>query len=267
MQIILVDDEQVILNGGVKELRRAAPDAAVDGFGDAEEAVAFAGAHRVDAAFLDIELRTSSGLKLAERLKQLDPETNIIYVTSYRQYMEQAWGQHVSGYVLKPLTAEKARRELDNLRFPVAREGAGQVRVKTFGDFEIFLDGQPLWFAYTKTKELLAYLVDRRGAMCPQKQLINVLWDDDNADSHVSYFYNLRKDLQSVLADHGVADILVHRRGMLGVVPEKLDCDYYRLLKKDPEAIASYHGEYMGQYSWSEQTGAAISRNLDQDGA
>ncbi len=38
----------------------------------------------------------------------------------------------------------------------------------------------------------------------------------------------------------------------LAVVPEKLDCDYYRFLEGDPEAVNRYHGDYMPQYSWAE---------------
>ena len=54
---------------------------------------------------------------------------------------------------MKPITAEKVKRELDNLRRPVPEEK--RIQVQCFGNFEVYLDGIPLEFKYHKTKDLL----------------------------------------------------------------------------------------------------------------
>ena len=38
----------------------------------------------------------------------------------------------------------------------------------------------------------------------------------------------------------------------MAIKTENLDCDYYRFLRSDPNAINEYMGEYMKQYSWAE---------------
>ena len=43
---------------------------------------------------------------------------------------------------------------------------------------EIFVGGRPLSFKRSKSKELLAYLVDRNGATCTNGEMLAVLWED-----------------------------------------------------------------------------------------
>lgn len=117
--ILVVEDVPVILRGLVRTLREELPRARVQGFRTSAEALDYAAAHRVGIAFLDIELAGESGIELAERLKQRNPRLNIIYLTSHTEYTRQALDSHCSGYILKPLTPEKLRRELANLRFPI----------------------------------------------------------------------------------------------------------------------------------------------------
>lgn len=117
--LIVVDDEPVILTGCVHVLDETMPDAEIVGFRKASEAAEFARSNRVAVAFLDIELSSDSGIGLAERLTEIDPRTNIIFLTCHPEYMGAALDLHCSGYLMKPLTPEKIRRELSHLRFPV----------------------------------------------------------------------------------------------------------------------------------------------------
>ncbi len=114
--IILVDDEEIILKGSLHAVSEAVPEAHVFAFSNAQDAMDFARNNDVDIAFLDIELSGDSGLDLADRLKSMHPRINIIYVTAYSEYMGHAWQQNASGYVIKPLTVDRVRQELRNLR-------------------------------------------------------------------------------------------------------------------------------------------------------
>ena len=49
-------------------------------------------------------------------------------------------------------------------------------------------------------------------------------------------------------------ELLLHRRNQLAIVAELVDCDYYRMLDGNLEAINAFRGEYMAQYSWAELT-------------
>ncbi len=119
LSVIAVDDERIILNGCVRELQDVLPDAEITGFQRAPEALAYVQTHDVQIAFLDIELRYSNGLDLASQLLEVNPELNIIFLTSHEEYMEDAWKLYASGFVRKPLTQERVLGELRHLRHPI----------------------------------------------------------------------------------------------------------------------------------------------------
>ena len=130
-----------------------------------------------------------------------------------------------------------------------------RVRIKTFGDFDIFVDDKPLQFNYAKTKELLAVLVDSNGAMVTNGKIKALLWEnDDGVSEHNSYLRNLLADLKSVLEQNNCQDIIIRRRGEVGLDKTQVDCDYYDWMDHVPYAMDSFMGEYMSQYSWGELT-------------
>lgn len=116
--VILVDDRKLILTGGLPVLEEVLPNATVMGFTEAEEAIEYAKANRVALAFLDIELRDTTGLELCRALLDINPRTNVIYLTAYSNYALDAWSTGACGFMLKPITAQGVREQLENLRYP-----------------------------------------------------------------------------------------------------------------------------------------------------
>ena len=124
--VILVDDMKLILNGGLPIIRDAMPDALVTGFTQAGDAIEFARANSVALAFLDIELRNSSGLELCGKLLGINPRTNVVYLTAFSDYALDAWATGASGFMLKPITPQGIREQLKNLRYPFWMGGEGK---------------------------------------------------------------------------------------------------------------------------------------------
>ena len=116
--VIMVDDRKLILTGGLPVLEDVLPHANVTGFTDADEAIEYAKTNRVALAFLDIELRNTSGLDLCRDLLDINPRTNIVYLTAYSNYSLDAWSTGASGFMLKPITPEGVKEQLKNLRYP-----------------------------------------------------------------------------------------------------------------------------------------------------
>ena len=117
--VIMVDDSKLILTGSLPVLEEVMPHAAVMGFIKASEAIEYAKANSVALAFLDIELRNSSGLDLCRTLLEINPQTNVVYLTAYSDYALDAWSTGASGFMLKPITPESVREQLSRLRYPV----------------------------------------------------------------------------------------------------------------------------------------------------
>lgn len=127
MNIIAVDDEKYALDLLYEAISEALPEVVPACFGRAAEALAYAREHRVDVAFLDVQMKEMDGLALAQELTEIRPNTNIIFVTGYSDYLEEAFQLYASGYVRKPVLAARIKREINNLRFPLKAEEDGRL--------------------------------------------------------------------------------------------------------------------------------------------
>ncbi len=123
--VIMVDDRKLILTGGLPILEEVMPHATITGFTQASEAIEYAKQNRVALAFLDIELRNTSGLELCRELLEINPRTNVVYLTAYSEYALDAWSTGASGFMLKPITPDGVREQLKNLRYPFWTGGDG----------------------------------------------------------------------------------------------------------------------------------------------
>ena len=122
--VIMVDDNEVILSHGLSVLGEVMPNASITGFFRPAEAVEFAKMNRVALAVLDIELGTTSGLELCHRLLEINPCTNVVFLTAYGDYAIDAWKTEAIGFMIKPLTPEDVRQQLKKLRHPFSMGGA-----------------------------------------------------------------------------------------------------------------------------------------------
>lgn len=122
--VILVDDRKLILAGSLPVLEEVLPNATVTGFSDASEAIEYARENRVALAFLDIELRNTTGLALCRALLEINPRTNVVYLTAYSDYALDAWSTGASGFMLKPITPQGVREQLEKLRYPFQTGGS-----------------------------------------------------------------------------------------------------------------------------------------------
>ena len=266
MKILAIDDEELALEELLAAIRDVEPDAELHGFLLASDALKALedGLPGPDVVFSDIQMPGINGLELAVRLKTIAPESRIVFVTAYSQYAVESYKVRAHGYLLKPVTPEQVREELDSLPQRAAPQQEDKLRVRCFGSFEVFWQGKPLEFSRQKTKELLAYLIKERGAWCSADGIIFDLWEDSKDEqSAKNYLRVLTHDLLDTLRQIGMQDIVKKKRGLLAIDAEKLDCDYYRMLAGDMDAINAFQGEYMTQYGWAEiLTGALYFRNL-----
>jgi len=253
MEIIAADDENLALKGLEKAIKAAIPDCVLSCFTAPRGALLYAKEHRVDVAFLDIDMPGMSGLQLAKHLKEIYSQTNIVFTTGYVRFAADAFSMQASGYIQKPISAKAIAEAMEQLRYPVDSPPDIGLRVHTFGNFEVFFDGRPLHFAQAKTKELFAYLVSRQGVECSNKEIVAVIWEGkEDTPALQSQFRNLVADLTRILKSAGFEDALIKQRGYLAVAPDKFACDFYDFCNSNTSAVNKYTGEFMAQYSWAE---------------
>ena len=246
MRILLVDDEKLQLTRLEESVKSVLPTADIVSYTNPVLALNENKKQKIDIAFLDIEMPGLNGIQLAKSLKGINPKINIVFVTAFNRFALDAMKIHASGFVTKPVNEEKVFEEINGLRYPVELTPTKKLQIKCFGNFEVFHNGQPLKFTYSKSKELFAYLVDREGSAININELNAVLWEED----HTSYLRNLISDIQKTLAAIGASDVFIKRHNECYIDTTKVDCDAYEYKNNNPEAIRMYRGEYMYQYSW-----------------
>ena len=246
MKILLVDDEKLQLTRLEETVKSVLPSVDIVSYTNPVLALNENKNTKIDIAFLDIEMPKLNGIQLAKSLKGINPKINIVFVTAFDRFALDAMKIHASGFVTKPVNEEKIFEEINGLRYPVELTPTKKLQIKCFGNFEVFHDGQPLKFAYNKSKELFAYLVDREGSAININELNAVLWEED----HTSYLRNLISDIQKTLAKIGASDVFIKRHNECYIDTSKVDCDAYEYKNNNPEAIRMYRGEYMYQSSW-----------------
>lgn len=257
----MIDDEKFALSELNEILSEHYPDAEVSLFTESAPAIEYLKNNACDVAFIDINMPDKTGLELAVELKEICGSINIIFVTGYSQYAVDAFSLNASGYILKPAQTENVLNALENLRNPIP-EKSSRLFVQCFGNFEVFYNGVPLVFKRSKAKELLAYLVNLRGASCNSSELCAVLWEDA-VDSHSlkSNLRNIVLELNRILDKCNAKDVFIHKKNFYAIDKTKLDCDYFKFLDYDSGAVNSYKGEYMNQYSWAEITHGFLEKN------
>ncbi len=261
MNIIAVDDEKLALDTLVDSAQKVMPGAMVNGFRIPSDALEYVRMNGCDIAFLDIKMRGMTGLELAKKIKDISKDTNIVFVTGYSEYSLDAFKLYASDYLLKPATPDSVKEALNHLRTPIKPKADRKIRIQCFGNFEVYVDENPLEFSRNKTKELLAYIVDRNGASVTMGELTAVLWEDGaDTSSRASNLRNLISDLKHTLSLVGADDIIIKSRNTIAVDCERIQCDYYDFLKHIPYAVNSYRGEYMMQYSWAEFTLGSLTK-------
>lgn len=217
-----------------------------------------------DMIFMNAEAGSADIIPLTASLRKCLPEAGIVLVSDDSSYAAEAFRLHIQGYLIRPVTEEMIRSEYDYY-IQMSKNGRRLSRsghdfvVRAFGDFDFFIDGKPVTIKRTKTRELLAYLIDRRGAMVSDSDLLKVLWGRSDA-SVKSYLRILKTELISIFNDAGYGDAIVKQRGLIGVRTDLIKCDYFDAIRNDPPDLSRYYGEYMRQYEWGSATRKALNK-------
>ena len=256
MRVILVDDEPLSLNLFKLECGNMPGFDVVGFFDNSAEALAYAQKNPVDFALLDIDMPEMNGIELSRRLRMARPDMVIIFVTAHPEFSADAISAKADFVVFKPYEREDIIDALERARLLSERQQKA-VRVKTFGHFDLFVNGRLVNFKSSKAKELLALCVSRMGGEVTIHEMVETLWSN-SGDQGLGYRTTI-KALSDTLKEAGAEKMLRRKRSVLSVDPAEFDCDLMDFKAGKSAAINSYHGEFLQQYSWAKPMADELS--------
>ena len=121
MKIVCVDNTPIMLQSLKENAEKAYPYADVQTFLSDAPALDYAEKFGCDILLCEINPPRLEGLFLAEKVKNINPKVNIIFVTvcSESEHAKAVMRLKPSGYLTKEATSAQILDELRNLRYPV----------------------------------------------------------------------------------------------------------------------------------------------------
>lgn len=117
MNIAVCDDNIIFLNEFVVELKKiVGENHHISMFKNAEELLKniedFSG-ENIDVVITDVELTEMNGINMAKKIKEKRPSVQIIIITNYTEYIEDAFSVDPIHYILKPIDFSKVKNALE----------------------------------------------------------------------------------------------------------------------------------------------------------
>ena len=112
---VLIADDHALVREGIRHVLDAEPGIdVVAEAGNGREAVELALLHRPDVVVLDITMPEETGLKAAERLRDVLPSARVLLLSMHDQseYVREGMRVGVSGYILKDSAGEELRKAI-----------------------------------------------------------------------------------------------------------------------------------------------------------
>lgn len=261
MKTIIVDDELWAVQQLERSFRNQPNIELVGSFRDPLQALAYAEANTVEFALLDVKMYGMDGIELGRRLRQLYPPVIIVYVSSYPEYFSDAYRDvRADYYILKPYREEDVADVLTRVSL-LSKRQRKRVQIRTFGRFDLFIDGKPIHFSNAKAKELLAVCVDRNGGNVRMEEAVDKLWEDSPFNENTKTRYRKAVAyLNALFMEHRLPDVFVSGYGNCHIVKDNVDCDYFEFL--DSANPPTFFGQYMFEYSWAEETTAQLDLQM-----
>lgn len=262
MKVVLLDDENLILRQLEMELSNFPNVDIVGKFNDPAKAVAFLEENKVEAVFSDIEMPGMNGIEFGKKARELQDGIVLIFITGYEQYAIEAMKIKADFYLTKPFDTGDIKEVVERVALLAERQKSTDVHFRTFGRFDVFINGESVHFPNAKAKELLALCIDHRGGKVMMEEAIDKLWEDRPYDTRVKNLYRKAvMNIKQLFQSYGMEDIFVNSRGSCNINRESITCDYFDLLdgKLDKADILGY---YMPEYPWAEFTASQIEDKL-----
>ncbi|WP_340026278.1 response regulator [Paenibacillus sp. FSL K6-1096] len=259
---MVIDDEQPALEQMQELLLQCEGISSVLAYDNPHEAFTAAAELKPDILFLDIQMPELSGLAFAEKLLPLSPDTDIVFVTAYRNYAVEAFDLSAVDYLLKPVDPSRLLRTWNKLlskrKISVTDgTGNGQTSFRLLGNYELTSPQGTVKWRTHKAQELFAYLwIHRLGSV---SLILNDVFPQWNYEKGKQYLHTTVYQIRKTLKKAGLEDSIelsfnrenyrLESRGIEGDTEQFHEAATLALQSNQPEdmrrAAALYTGDLL----------------------
>lgn len=145
-----------------------------------------------DIIFLDVDMPEINGIELGMRIREISPDTFIVFATNYSQYAIEAYDCEAFHYLLKPLVPQKVKKVLNSLINSYQKNHAEYSFKTKSGYMNIPLGN--LYYVECCKKHLIFHMRDKiMESPGKLSDVYKFLIDYDFCQVHQGYVVNMRK--------------------------------------------------------------------------
>jgi len=267
MKVMMIDDERIALNYLERQLSALPAVSIVGAYMNPLLALEAVSSHNPDAVFIDIDLPEMNGIELAERLLEIIPSLQIVFVTAYNEFAVRAFEISAIDYIMKPYETGRlqktVQRIIEKLSLLPAKSAASGSPLRVQVLRQLLLEtpdggSKPLLWRTVKAMELFLYLLQHRGLLVRKSAIIDQLWPEHETDKAFSLLYSAVYQIRKTLAEFSEHFQLVNQTEgyMLTLHNVWLDAEQWQmrldeLAELDERSIGSYESvmqQYAGDY-------------------
>lgn len=155
MRIAVCDDEVLFIDRIVKyiEKRYKDLDTVIHSFLSGEEFLKHyeKGEAKYDAIFLDIEMKQLDGIKTAEKIRKIDDEVPIVFLTSHNEFAAAGYEVSAFRFLTKPVQEDKLIEAIESIKNQISNSKRILVHQK---DTNILLKIKDIMYIEAHDKEI-----------------------------------------------------------------------------------------------------------------
>ncbi|MFA6075411.1 MAG: response regulator [Negativicutes bacterium] len=261
MKVILVDDERLLLKDLAQIMSVYKDVEIVEQFTSSLAALRYVCISPPDVAFIDINMPEITGIDLAEKILEVRPDVEIVFITAYDEYAIKAFELNAFDYLLKPVEEDRIEKTIDKLRRAMAIKKPvvekQDVHVQFFGRFELLISGNTVRWRSRKAQEFVAFLLSRPSKSAQKHVICEALYPDiEEKNSLINIQSTASRARQSLADSGGNIKITYNNDGYQLVMPEfSSDLQEMQVLSKNITGNSSqikllFKDGYMAENGW-----------------
>lgn len=276
MKAILIDDEPLALTYLERQIDKIGGINIIDTFvwfniDDHKQLL-----NDINIVFLDIEMPETNGLEMAEKIIEINPYLEVIFVTAYNNYAVQAFELNALDYILKPVQIDRLQETVNRLvnKFDLVKNinerQSEKLKINVCNELVFELDDELsiVNWRTAKAKELFAYLLLHEGKLIHKEDLVEIFWQEIKSERAFPLLYttvyHIRKAISGfneflTLKNKQDGYILITNNILIDLVEWERKVDNYYPVNENniehlEEVMALYTNSYLNKldYMWAD---------------